>query len=185
MILSPLTKKQIEEKYGHSLRYPSDYDALSIDMEQKTGKRISVNTLKRLMGAIEDETEPRLYTLDIIAEYIGFENWDVYKDILTKKGDSDFVEEEGYLDEGDVAEGAKIEFRYNPGRRVVVRKDSARKFTVLESVGSKLKEGDVLEIGCFRLNYPLICKNVVRTGADLGPFTAGRINGLSSLKIVE
>jgi len=184
MILSPITKKQIEDKFGKPLRYPSDYEALSMDMQEITGCPISVNTLKRLMGVIDSVKEPRLYTLDTVAKYLGYSDWDVYIETLMGTGDSDFGEDDGCIEEKDLNVGTQVEFRYHPGRSVVVEKESERQFTVLRSEGSKLKAGDHLEIGTFRLHYPLISKRVVREGEDLGSFTAGKINGLTSIKIL-
>jgi len=185
MVLSPITRNQIEEKFGKPLRYPSDYDALSIDIKVATGERISINTLKRLTGAIDDVKEPRLSTLDIIAKYLGFNDWDVYIKNMSDDGNSSFGKDENSIDQKDLPIGCKVEFHYNPGRKVVLHKDSDMLFCVDESFGSKLRINDRMEIGSFHLHYPLFSKNVTRGTEMLGPFTAGKISGLTYLKIIK
>jgi hypothetical protein len=71
MILSQITKSKIEKVLGREIRYSSDYDCLAIDIEDKTHEHIGVNTLKRLLGDIQASNEPRLATLDVVANILG------------------------------------------------------------------------------------------------------------------
>lgn len=193
MILSVITKEHIEEKLGKKIRYPSDYEALAYDIERTTKQRISTNTIKRLLGAIESVKEPRLFTLDVIAQYLGYENWDVYVVSLSKEGNSQFDKSNADLS-GDICQeivvselpqGTKVEFQYYPDRKVVLEHIDSNKFKVAGSTNSKLRLDDVVEVGNFYLNYPLIVTNVMRSGVSVGRFTAGKISGLTYLKILE
>lgn len=65
-----------KEKINKEIRYPIDCEHLAYDIEKETKLRISANTLKRLFGFLDDTRTPRLYTLDVIARYLGFKNWD-------------------------------------------------------------------------------------------------------------
>jgi len=65
-------------KYGE-LRYSKDYIGLASDIKQTTNRGISHATLHRF---VKGNTIPNLYTLDVIAQYLGFENWDAYEIIL-------------------------------------------------------------------------------------------------------
>lgn len=87
MILPIKVIALIEEKIDKEIRYPSDCEYLSYDIEKETKLRISINTLKRLFGFLEDIKAPRLYTLDIIAKYLGYKNWDFLE--LSIKEDKD------------------------------------------------------------------------------------------------
>src|SRR5574344_2658186 len=91
MVLSQITKNRIEKVFGKPIRYSSDYYALAIDIEEKISEHIGVNTLKRLMGEMGPTKEPRLSTLDVIAKYIGFENWDIYSLSFRAEGNSEFT----------------------------------------------------------------------------------------------
>ena len=76
MKFSPYITELLQQKARRELRLSSDCEYLALDIETVTGEHIGVNTLKRLLGFIDDEREPRLSTLDIIARYLNFNNWD-------------------------------------------------------------------------------------------------------------
>jgi hypothetical protein len=58
------------------LNKAKDYDALCKDIFSTTNRTIGVNTIKRLMGYIVDDRNTNLYTLNTIAIYLDFENWE-------------------------------------------------------------------------------------------------------------
>ncbi len=66
---------KIEVRFGRSIRYSKDCDALAVDIIFHTGCRISASTLKRVLGFGDNYIIPRLYTLDAIAKYIGYDSW--------------------------------------------------------------------------------------------------------------
>lgn len=75
-MLHPIVKGLIEEKIGKKIRYPADCEFIVVEIEKITKQRISTNTIKRLLGFIQGVRTPRLYTLDIIAKYLGFNHWE-------------------------------------------------------------------------------------------------------------
>ena len=181
IMLSPVTVQQIVDKFGKPIRYPLDCVALSVMIENETGERISTNTLKRLLGFIDETREPRLYTLDTIAKYLGFDNWDVYLMSINKSGNSEF----GKIEEINVADlqvNDKIEFHYSPDRMVTVQYLGTTLFEVIKAVNSKLIVGDQFEVKQFFINYPLYINDVIRDGNHLGSFTAGKVSGITMLK---
>ncbi|WP_221412371.1 hypothetical protein [Dysgonomonas sp. 520] len=182
-MLSPVIKKLLENKLGKDIRYSSDIEHLSFDIEQHTNQRIGVNTLKRLLGQIEGVKEPRLYTLDTIARYLNHKNWDELLESLDQSGNSDFstIEE---IEVTKLSMGDKIQFTYTPDRSVTVKFIENNRFEVIESQNSKLQIGDIIEVNHFVLKYPLMANDVIRNSVSLGKFTAGKVSGITSLKIV-
>lgn len=74
MITSAIRQK-IEARYGKSLRYSKDCEGLANSINKFCNEHISVTTLKRLFGFAKSVEQPRLYTLDVIATYIGYNDW--------------------------------------------------------------------------------------------------------------
>jgi hypothetical protein len=182
-MLSPIIKQHIEDRLGKPIRYHSDCEMLSFDIEKVTKQKISLNTLKRLLGFIEGVSEPRLFTLDTIALYLGYTNWDVYLSSLDKLGNSGF----NSLNEIKIETlpiSAVVQFNYEPDREVHVLYEGRNRFQVIVSRNSKLKVNDRLNISHFVLNYPLVILDVERDGVSLGRFTAGKVGGLSKLVII-
>lgn len=66
---------ELESAYGQEIRYAKDCLGLSIAIQEKTRRNISVSTLKRLFGIIESPHHPSKYTLDTLAVYLNYESW--------------------------------------------------------------------------------------------------------------
>lgn len=52
-----------------------DFEELSERIFNTTNKRLSVTTLKRIWGRAEWVANPSMTTLDILSEFVGYENW--------------------------------------------------------------------------------------------------------------
>ncbi len=73
-------KVAVVETFGRTLDAPTDFDALSSEVQNRTGEAISPSTLKRLYGYIKPATVPRPSTLSTLARYAGFSGWSDFCD---------------------------------------------------------------------------------------------------------
>ena len=74
-------KDAVVGTFGRTLDAPTDFDALSSEIQNKTGETISPSTLKRLYGYIKPATAPRPSTLSTLARYVGFTGWSDFCDV--------------------------------------------------------------------------------------------------------
>lgn len=175
--------EQLKYKSGCDLRLATNCEYLSLDIENKTGIHIGATTLKRLVGFAKDERTPHATTLDAIAQYLGYAHWDELS-IIEDNGNSGFDAPEEEIRSVDLQRGNSVEIAYLPDRRLVLQHLGDCRYRVAESVNSKLWKDDEVEIHHFVLHHPLLVINVRRAGKSLGQFTAGRISGLSSIKLL-
>jgi len=173
----------LKRKSGADLRLPSDCELLSLDIESKTGVRIGATTLKRLVGFAQDERTPHASTLDAIARYLGYAHWDELMKV-EDKGNSDFDVSDEEVRSANIQPGESIEITYLPDRKVSMKYLGNNRYKIVESENSKLKINDEVEILNFVLHHPLLVLNVWRNGEPLGQFTAGRVSGLSSIRVL-
>lgn len=173
----------LRRKSGSDLRLPSDCQLLSLDIEGRTGVHVGATTLKRLLGFVPDERTPHLSTLDIIAQYLGYAHWEELSKV-EDKGNSGFKVSDDELRSADLMPEAEVIITYLPDREVTFCYLGNNRFCVVDSQNSKLQKGDEVEILHFVLHYPLLVMNVWRNGQELGSFTAGRVSGLSSIKVL-
>lgn len=173
----------LKEKSGSDLRLPSDCEFLSLDIESKTGIRIGATTLKRLVGFANDEREPHASTLDAIARYLGYAHWEELSQI-EDKGNSGFDVSDEEVRSADLQLGAHVKITYLPDRMIKMLYLGNQHYRITESQNSKLQVDDEVEILNFVLHHPLLVLNVWRGGEPLGQFTAGRVSGLSSIKVI-
>lgn len=170
-------------KSGSDLRLPSDCEILSLDIESKTGVHIGATTLKRLVGFAQDERTPHTSTLDAIARYLGYAHWDELSKI-EDSGNSDFNASDEEVRSADLKRGTCLEITYLPDRKLVLEYLGDNRYRVTASENSKLQQGDEVEVHHFVLHHPLLVVNVWRDGEPFGQFTAGRVSGLSSIKLL-
>jgi hypothetical protein len=65
---------------GPSAEWKSyDFEKLSDEIFDTTGISLSISTLKRLFGKVSYNNLPSLYTLNTLARFIGFEDWNAFK----------------------------------------------------------------------------------------------------------
>ena len=76
--------RRIRAMVGLDMSRSADYDVLSQAIRDRTKENLGVNTLKRLFGFKTDKVVPRLSTMDIIAKYLGYED---YETLIKKLGE--------------------------------------------------------------------------------------------------
>jgi len=165
---------------GGRLRYPSDCEALSVDIESVSGKTVSVNTLKRIFGFLECVQRPRLSTLDILARYMGYSNWNVFIASLSKEGESGG--DGTFISAEDLCQGSTVTLVFAPSSTLSLKKTSPEKFTVQKSEGTPLKEGEQVRVNSFHAGYPL---RVEREGLMGNTLYLADISGLVHIRTTE
>ena len=178
MVFSQYIQEQLKQKCGLDLSTPSDAESLALDIEGITGEHIGVNTMKRLLGMIADEREPRLSTLSIVAHYLGFSDWKELE-LFDKGSNSGFGDDdEGVLPASSLPKGCTLMVSYAPDRKLTLRHLNDARFFVEQSLHSKLKVGDEIAVTHFVKGYPLLVGEVIRDGESLGRFVAGKERGI-------
>ena len=173
----------LKRRSENDLRLPADCELLSLDIQGKTGVRIGATTLKRLLGFAQDERTPHATTLDAIACYLGYAHWEELAKI-EDQGNSDFNSSDDEVRSADLQIGKVVEIAYLPDRVVTLRYLGNNRYKVEQSQNSKLQADDEVEILNFVLHHPLLVVQGWRNGESLGQFTAGRVSGLSSIKVL-
>ncbi|MEG2848653.1 MAG: hypothetical protein RR880_00270 [Bacteroidales bacterium] len=65
----------IKQKHGGDLSTPKGFLCLSLDINERCGKSISVATIKRLFGYVKYENRPSVRILNIFASYVGYKSY--------------------------------------------------------------------------------------------------------------
>ncbi len=183
-MISIVTIKQIEQKFNKEIRYPSDCEALAGDILHVTKQAISTSTLKRIFGFITGSKEPRLYTLDVIAQYLGYSNWDNYIENQLNIDNSDFLPIK-QIEIEKLPPNAVVEILYAPETKLVLNYRENFEFEIKHSINSKLQEKDLLKIFNIVKDYPLIINSVTRNNVNLGSYKAAKISGITEINILE
>ena len=184
MVLSDIIKQLLEKRFNNEIRYPVDCESLSEDIFIVTKSRVSSSTLKRLLGFVRGTEEARLSTLDIIAEYLSFKNWNDLIINLNDSGNSDFFNLD-VIKSDELEIGCEIELKYDPNRVLCLKYIGNYNFEIFKSENSKLKTNDLLSIYYIVKNQPLYIRKVIRENRDIGEYNAGLLGGITSVTMIK
>ncbi len=180
MHLNPIQLKKLSEKIHQDAATPAGAAVLALDIEQKTGQTLSLNTVKRLVGVLPSDTTPRLSTLNIIANYLGYPDWQSLQADTEMQG-SGFGENNIFKDMTTLEQGAKVEIAWLPDRRLLLRHDGNGQYEVIKSENCKLLPGDLLTLSKLAIGFPFIADKVFRDGHPLGAYHAAEGAGITLL----
>jgi hypothetical protein len=96
-------RKKIEARFGKSIRYSKDCEALSLSIEHACKERISATTLKRLFGFAKSTEKPRMFTLDVLAAYVGYPDWSSFLSDAEKNQDQVIYNQSLHKTEPEIA----------------------------------------------------------------------------------
>ena len=179
-------KSLVEKKFKRILSTTTDFEEFSIELKRKVSKEISSSTLKRIWGYVNDSHKTRKFTLDILANYIGHENFDSFVSWLktsTRYNSSFFNACQVLSSELNI--GQQIEIGWRPNRVLRLRYLGSSKYEVIDAKNSKIRVGDRFVTGCFIKGQPLRLPFIERPEGNTSTFVAGRNSGLNMLIIIK
>lgn len=177
-------RQMIIARFGSPLQYPQQCEALAMAIREATGQTLGTTTLKRMMGFVSGAASPRLSSLDIIAQYLGYSDYGLLAKDLGEDGDISGFRMVESVDSADLLPGERIRISYHPNRVLVMTYTGDNMYVVNESYGSKLAEGDKLMIAGFYVGFELLVSDVERNGVHLGPYQAAKLGGLTDVAIL-
>lgn len=184
-MLSKEIIKKIEKKFATEIKYSGQCDALAQAIMDETKTTIGSTTLKRLLGFAADERRPHVSTLDILARYLGYPNFELLTKDLGEDCDISMFQPAESLNSKDLTSGTQIQITYDPLRLVIMTYIGNNRFVVNESKNSKVKKGDILVIIQMIVGMQFYCLDVIRDNKSLGSYVAAKQNGLTSIEIIS
>ena len=180
MKIDPEIVRLLEQKSELDLSISRNCEPLAKLISSETTHSLSRNTIKRILGFINDGHEPMVYTLDAIARYIGYHSWsELTSAIETEHSCWNVTVKQ--ICPADLCQGEILRIQYRPDASLTLKYLEATEFRVEESQNSQLNPGDLLTVKCITDGFPLIATQVVRDGHQLGSFIAGRETGIQLL----
>ena len=180
-MLSELIKKKIVEKLGQSIRYPKDCNTLAEDIFATCKCTVSASTLRRLLGFIKGDTSPRQHSLDLIANYLGYDSYDDLLETFAPKSKETEVQITE-LNTKNLQKGDKFELAYKPDKNVIVQYLGKSEFKVLSSRNSQLLAADIFKVQQVSLHHPLFILQITRKGEQTGKLVEAKVSGITGIR---
>lgn len=155
------------------------FERLSESVYGLTGVLLSPTTLKRLWGYLNENVTPRVATLDILARYCG---WRDYQDFIggdTPEIESGSVGASVLRADGDVARGSRVRLFWPPSRSCLIEYKGSLDWVVISSEGTRLQPGDTFRCPVIISGEPLYLDNLIHAGSRRGVYVCGRRSGVT------
>ena len=175
-------RSDLEQRVGQQLQSPADFQLLIQQIWEKNHAVLSLSTIKRLWGYVESNGAPRLSTLNTLAQFLGFTDWNAYLVALEQRGgtESAMFTGEG-IQTADLQAGDRIAVAWQPNRQCTFRYLGDNQFVVEESKNAKLQRGTIFSAARFMIGQPMYLDNILLADGTRTSYVAGKRNGLTSV----
>ena len=175
-------RSDLEQRVGQQLQSPADFQLLIQQIWEKNHAVLSLSTVKRLWGYVESNGAPRLSTLNTLAQFLGFTDWNAYLVALEQRGgtESAMFTGEG-IQTADLQAGDRIVVAWQPNRQCTFRYLGDNQFVVDSSKNAKLQQGTTFSAARFMIGQPMYLDNILLADGTRTSYVAGKRNGLTSV----
>ena len=174
-------KRAVEKAVGREMMTPTDFDYLAVCLFDATKVSVSAMTLKRFWGYLGEKNmrQPRLATLNALAQLVGYTDWMTYykQSSATGKSESDFLKNNSLVT-NSLAKGTLIRLLWHPDRMVIIRHEGYEVFAVVESVNSKLSVGDTFRCGLIVEGEPMYLAGLIHESHEPVSYVCGNKGGV-------
>ena len=174
--------RDIEQHFGQQLQSPADFQLLLQQIWEKQHAVLSLSTIKRLWGYVASNGTPRLSTLNTMAQFLGFADWNAYLVALEQRGgiESALCTGEG-IQTADLQAEDRIVVAWQPNRQCTFRYLGENQFVVEDSTNAKLQQGTTFSAARFMIGQPMYLDNILLADGTHTSYVAGKSNGLTSV----
>lgn len=166
---------------------PSDFDFLESDIKKELPQAaINAKTLKRFFGydKTPESSFVRLYTLDVLSQYVGYESWNAYLGhlhLIEGNGSGDFKGEE--INADDLSFRETLQIAWQPNRKSTLKYLGNQQFEIIETENSKWQVGDTFFCKHFISGKPLYVDNLTDKNGILksAMYVVGEVDGIRIL----
>ena len=175
-------RNEIEVAIHRRLATPKDFEALREMIFLRLHILVSATTPRRIWGYIDDSVSTRRSTLDILARYIGYADFDAYENgtvgDIAESPSSPIMARRIDVDE-QLQPGDMIRLTWQPGRMCDVEYRGDRVFCVVASQCTRLKAGDTFKCSLMIEDEPLYIDMLV-TADSVTPtaYVCGKKSGI-------
>lgn len=152
----------IETALGKKLQTPKDFDFLRERIYARLHILVSRTTLMRIWGYVAEDVKPRKGTLDVLTQFLGYQDWDEYLQysLLPKVQQSSPVLTRRLSVARSLTRGDRLRLMWHPGRVCDVEYTGDLLFRVISSANTRLHEGDTFECSLIIEGEPLYLDNL-------------------------
>ena len=160
-------RSDVETALNKKLCTPKDFEFLRERIYARLHVLISRTTLMRIWGYIEKDVQPRVSTLNILSQFLGYKDWESFQEnaMLPKEQQSSPVMSRKLSVNSDLYIGEKLRLTWQPDRVCDVEYLGNLSFRVIASENTRIQPGNTFQCSLIVEGEPLYLDNL-RKGDD-------------------
>jgi len=171
--------KAIETAVHHKMQSPKDFESLRERIYTRIHVLVSTTTLKRVWGYLHTDNEPSRTTLDTLAQFVGYPDFDSFCSQPSADAVSSTLVMSRHINVGtDMIENEALTLSWAPNRICEVRYLGQLRFVVTRSENTRLKEGDTFQCGLIIEGEPLYLSHLLQDNDQPSNYVCGRLGGV-------
>ena len=178
--------KITNENLGSTPATPTEFCEAIMKIRKKTGRSISLSSVKRIWGYVSYDSFPSATILNTLAQFNGFKSWDTF--LLGDNGsvsdDSAFIEE-SVVSAEKLHEGDRLLLQWGKDKSCELEYLGQYRFRINRSRNIKLQPGDRCKINIICLRHPIFVSEIERDGMHIPAYIGARKGGITSITLIK
>jgi hypothetical protein len=179
--------RAVEHSAGHSVSTSGDFIRLSGQIEGRLGETLGISTLKRVWGKVGDGEQPRMATLNLLAQFCGHADYQAF--VADVCGEDDYATSHRIIvtaiNTDNLKKGALLILEWNPDRKILIEHLNKGHFKVCSSQNSKLQVGDTFHCDRMLPGQPCYLDHLTHDGDTSPYYVMGIQGGLTKIEQVQ
>lgn len=172
---------------GYIPSTPAEFKHLSLLIFRKTQSSISTSSIKRLWGYVQYASFPSRSTLNTLARFNDFKDWETFLNEVSYNGSND--SSSGFLDDSLVNAnmlniGDVITIKWDDEKSCILEYISYLRFRVVEANNIKLQADDTCTLHSVCVGLPIFISNIQRESMIIPAYIGAKKGGVRSIELI-
>ena len=162
---------------------PAEFNELSALIYRKTQVDLSISSIKRLWGYVKYNSFPSKSTLNTLARFNGFKDWEAFLSEIstTDSGESSAFLKDSLINASSLTIGDKLTVKWGRGKECTLEYISYLRFKVINARNIKLQPSDTVTVHTICIGLPIFVSNIQREDAIIPLYIGAKNGGVKSI----
>ncbi len=172
-------RNEIENALNRQMQTPKDFEFLRERIYARLHVLVSRTTLMRIWGYIEKDVQPRVSTLNILSQFLGYKDWGSFQENakLPKEQQSSPIMSRK-LSVSELKRGDLLRLIWQPERICDIEYLGELNFRVVASEKTRLHAGDTFQCSLIVEGEPLYIDNLKQGDSIPTAYVCGKKSGV-------
>lgn len=177
--------RRVETVANMEGRTSGQFEIISNIVSRRTGVLLSPTTLKRLWGYLDEQVTPRRSTLDVLARFCGWRDFDDFAAGNIPEIESGNIGSDSIRAGENISRGERVRLFWPPSRMCLIEYIGDIDWKVVEAEATRLRSGDTFRCALIVSGEPLYLDNLIHEGSRPGVYVCGRKSGITFKRLSD